>query len=107
MVYKSRTESKELLTLRSLKLRMELSDKDAKKYSSVEKGFEGERMFDEFLETIAGNWLTLNDLGLRKTIRRILSKNFKEMGNGPATYYIKPSGNLLKKKTPKQYSSGI
>jgi hypothetical protein len=26
----------------------------------------------------------------RKTIRRILSKNFKEMGNGPATYYIKP-----------------
>jgi hypothetical protein len=101
MVYKSRTESKELLTLRSLKLRMELSDKDAKKYYSVEKGFEGERMFDEFLETIAGNWLTLNDLGLESNnayfqvdttllfqgiIHLINVKNFE------GDYYIDSSG---------------
>jgi hypothetical protein len=64
MAFKSRTESRELLTLRSLNLRMDLSEKDAKKYYSVEKGFEGEKKFDEFLATIPGRWLTLNDLGL-------------------------------------------
>jgi hypothetical protein len=51
MAFKSRYESKELLTLRSLNLRMELADRDAKKYYSVEKGFEGEQKFDEFLAT--------------------------------------------------------
>jgi hypothetical protein len=101
MAYKIRTESNELLTLRSLNLRMELADKDAKKYYSVEKGFEGERMFDEFLETIPGNWLTLNDLGLESnnsyfqvdtallfqgTIHHINVKNFE------GDYYIDSSG---------------
>jgi hypothetical protein len=101
MVYKSRTESKELLTLRSLKLRMELSDKDAKKYYSVEKGFEGEQKFDEFLSAIPGNWLTLNDLGLESNnsyfqvdttllfqgiIHLINVKNFE------GDYYIDSSG---------------
>jgi hypothetical protein len=50
MAFKSRYESKELLTLRSLNLRMELADRDAKKYYSVEKGFEGEQKFDEFFQ---------------------------------------------------------
>jgi hypothetical protein len=80
---------------------MELTGKDAKKYYSAEKGFEGERMFDEFLETIAGNWLTLNDLGLESNnsyfqvdttllfqgiIHLINVKNFE------GDYYIDSSG---------------
>jgi hypothetical protein len=64
MVFKSRTEPRELKCLRSLNLRMDLSAKDAKHFYNLKKGFEGEARFDEFLATIPGNWLTLNDLGL-------------------------------------------
>jgi hypothetical protein len=102
MVFKTRTESKELKVLRILNPRMELSAKDAKNLYRLEKGFEGERKFDEFLDTIPENWLTLNDLLLesnrsffqndstlifQKTTHLINIKNFN--GN----YYIDGNGD--------------
>lgn len=64
MAFKLRTESKELSVLRSLHLRMELPAKDAINLYKLEKGFEGERKFDEFIDGLPGSWLTLNDLQL-------------------------------------------
>lgn len=64
MAFKSRTESRELRVFRSLNLRMELPDVDAKTLYKLEKGFEGERKFDEFLDGLQANWITLNDLQL-------------------------------------------
>ncbi|WP_456272905.1 nuclease-related domain-containing protein [Bacillus sp. AK031] len=46
MLLKSRTESDELLAMRSLNTRMILSKKDKLHYSNLEKGYEGEVNFD-------------------------------------------------------------
>jgi hypothetical protein len=87
---------------------MDLSTKDAKYFYNLKKGSEGETRFDEYLEAVPGNWLTLNDLGLesnndyfqvdtsllfqgiipQKTIRRILLKNFKHTGHSSSFYFI-------------------
>jgi hypothetical protein len=47
MLLKNRTESDELLALRSLNTRMNLSKKDKLHYSNLEKGYEGEVYFDQ------------------------------------------------------------
>lgn len=60
--FKSRKETKELLSLRILNARMNLSKDDSIYYWNLEKGFEGEKKFDEFLETLPDNCLILNDL---------------------------------------------
>jgi hypothetical protein len=62
MLIKPRYESKELVLLRYLNLRMELPAKEVYYYWRLEKGFEGEKKFDAFLENISNDWLVLNDL---------------------------------------------
>ncbi|MBS4212252.1 nuclease-related domain-containing protein [Neobacillus rhizophilus] len=59
---KSRQETEELLILRALNLRMKLSDKDRRKYYALEKGYQGEVMFDVLTEGLKNNCIVLNGL---------------------------------------------
>lgn len=62
MLLKGRTESNELLTLRHLNVRMELSKKEKSHYLSLEKGYEGEVKFDLLAESIQEERYLINDL---------------------------------------------
>lgn len=63
--YKPRTESTELLILRFLNTRMNLSEKDKQYYFNLKKGYEGEVMFDTLTEKLTCKCLILNDLLLK------------------------------------------
>jgi Nuclease-related domain len=63
--YKPRTESAELLILKSLNTRMNLSDKDKQHYFNLKKGYEGEIMFDLLTEKLQCECFILNDLLLK------------------------------------------
>ncbi|QED49660.1 nuclease-related domain-containing protein [Cytobacillus dafuensis] len=63
MIVKFRSESKELKLLRSLDSRMKLSVKDKNHFENLEKGFKGEKKFDDWIEEFFHNdCLILNDL---------------------------------------------
>ena len=62
MLVKKRSESNELMVLRSLSLRMNLSKKEKHRYFNLEKGYQGEVIFDHLLENIHEDQLILNDL---------------------------------------------
>lgn len=62
MIIKPRVEFLELQLLRSLNIRMNLTEKETNNYFNLEKGFIGEQKFDEWLETLPDNFLILNDL---------------------------------------------
>lgn len=62
MIVKTRTESRELSVFRALNSRMDLSPKDETYYSNLEKGYQGEILFDEWLESVVEGGLILNDL---------------------------------------------
>lgn len=47
MLLKKRTESDELLTMRCLDTRMQLTEKDKYRYANLERGYDGEVSFDE------------------------------------------------------------
>jgi hypothetical protein len=59
---KPRFESLELRILRSLNYRMKLSDKTKNHYLYLEKGFIGEKIFDDWVERYINGGLNLNDL---------------------------------------------
>ena len=59
---KTRTLPKELRLLRLLAARMALPEKDHKRYVNLEKGYEGEILFDARAEVLAKDRLILNDL---------------------------------------------
>jgi hypothetical protein len=62
LIVKTRTESRELSIFRALNSRMDLSAKDAAYYSNLEKGYQGELQFDEWLLSASEGGLILNDL---------------------------------------------
>ncbi len=62
MLLKPRTISRELRALRSLNARMILPPKDRKHYFNLEKGFQGELLFDEFTARLQNDLFVLNDL---------------------------------------------
>ncbi|WP_052352915.1 hypothetical protein [Neobacillus dielmonensis] len=59
---KQRPVPKELKILRALKPRIVLPEKDRKRYVNLEKGYEGEVMFDARAEELATDRYILNDL---------------------------------------------
>ncbi|MFJ5762421.1 nuclease-related domain-containing protein [Neobacillus sp. NPDC093182] len=65
MLLKSRTESKELLAMRYLNKRMELTQDEQFRYSNLEKGYEGELKFDRLAESLHEEIYILNDLLLK------------------------------------------
>jgi Nuclease-related domain len=62
MSFKPRTEPAELAMLRFLNSRMKLADKNKQRYHNLEKGYEGELMFDALTEKLHSRSLILNDL---------------------------------------------
>ncbi|MBU8879992.1 NERD domain-containing protein [Bacillus sp. FJAT-29790] len=62
MVIKPRFEPVELKILRCLNTRMDLSVKEKQYYINLEKGYEGERIFDDLLKNLSNEWIILNDL---------------------------------------------
>ncbi|MFT8321605.1 MAG: NERD domain-containing protein, partial [Bacillus sp. (in: firmicutes)] len=65
MLFKPRMESTELLLLKCLNKRMNLSVKDKQRYYNLKKGYEGEVMFDLLTEKLACDCMILNDLLLK------------------------------------------
>ncbi|MEH7332758.1 nuclease-related domain-containing protein [Neobacillus drentensis] len=64
MFLKSRSPSIELRILRSLNTRMLLSPKERKRYWKLEKGYQGEVMFDQLTATFHSDKYVINDLCL-------------------------------------------
>ncbi|GAE27041.1 hypothetical protein JCM9140_3153 [Halalkalibacter wakoensis JCM 9140] len=62
MLLKARSESKELLVMRSLHTRMNLSEKNKLRYLNLEKGYEGEVKFDSLVDPFHEDRYILNDL---------------------------------------------
>ncbi|MED1472617.1 nuclease-related domain-containing protein [Bacillus salipaludis] len=62
MFYKPRPVPIDLIKMRSLHARMNLTPTERKYYLNREKGFEGEVMFDKLTEKLESNCLILNDL---------------------------------------------
>jgi Nuclease-related domain len=62
MIVKVRYEPAELKLLRCLNSRMKLTSKDYSYYLNLEKGYIGEKQFDEMLETMPEDWIILNNL---------------------------------------------
>ncbi|MBM7652477.1 nuclease-related domain-containing protein [Neobacillus cucumis] len=65
MELKSRTESEELLKMRSLNTRMELTQEEKFHYFNLEKGYEGEVKFDRMAESLREERYIINDLLLK------------------------------------------
>ncbi|SFC46060.1 NERD domain-containing protein [Bacillus sp. UNCCL81] len=59
---KERYESNDLRIYQRLNDRSRLSDEDLAYFSYLEKGFKGEKKFDEWTSKLSDNWLFLNDL---------------------------------------------
>lgn len=105
MPFKSRTESKELLILKSLNTRMSLPEKDKQHYLNIKKGFDGEVRFDTLTEKLQCECYIINDLLLKHnhTLFQIDTLiifsdgiNFFEVKNHDGDYYYE-SGRLYKK----------
>jgi ribosomal protein S27AE len=64
MPFKPRTEPPKLRIMRSLNSRMDLTEVEKKYYLNLEKGYQGELMFDSMTENLHSGYLTLNDLCL-------------------------------------------
>jgi hypothetical protein len=62
MFKKERSESEELRVMKALDFRMELEEKDRQYYLNLKKGYEGEIMFDGYLNRIGIESYVLNDL---------------------------------------------
>lgn len=65
ILYKPRTPSSEILVLNSLNLRLELSSHEKQYLVNLQKGFEGEKMFDSFTENLIEDCYIINDLLLQ------------------------------------------
>jgi hypothetical protein len=64
MLLKQRTVPIKLMLMRSLNARKELSKEERNYCSRLEKGYQGEVLFDGFTEKLKSDFLIINDLGL-------------------------------------------
>lgn len=62
MTMKERLESNELRVYRSLNSRKDLCAKEKHHYAGLEKGFAGEKLFDEWLQPVLGDRILLPDM---------------------------------------------
>jgi hypothetical protein len=65
MILKNLYESDELLAMRYLNTRMELTDQEKFQYLNLEKGFEGEKKFDQMAELLKEERYIINSLLLK------------------------------------------
>jgi hypothetical protein len=62
MLLKGRLESNELMKMRYLNTRMELTEKEKIQFSNLEKGYEGEVKFDQLAQSLQEERYIINDL---------------------------------------------
>jgi hypothetical protein len=62
MILKNRHESDELKMMNLLQCRMEFTEKEKQRHFKLRKGYEGEGKYDEWMESLEIEHLTLNDL---------------------------------------------
>lgn len=62
MIYKTRNESHELKMYRCLYIRSNLSESELNYFWTLEKGFEGEQIFDALIQKLKGEYILLHDL---------------------------------------------
>lgn len=62
MILKNRHESDELKMMNLLQCRMEFTEKEKQRHFKLRKGYEGEVKYDEWMESLLIEHLTLNDL---------------------------------------------
>jgi DNA-directed RNA polymerase subunit M/transcription elongation factor TFIIS len=107
MILKGRTESDELLVMRSLNTRMDLTEKDKFHYLNLEKGYEGEVKFDQLSECLQEERYVINDLLLEvnksyfQIDKLIISQgpiHLLDIKNYEGDYYLE-SEKLFSKKT--------
>jgi hypothetical protein len=104
MFKKNRYESEELKVLNALNVRMELAEKEKQYYFNLQRGFEGEVIFDGYLKRIGIQSYILNDLLFEQNhshfqidslmISQILTYLF-EVKNFEGEYYF--DGDQMKK----------
>ena len=61
-IVRPRSESKELLIMRSINTRMNLSPSDKRYHFKLEKGYQGEQIFDQFTDKLKNDMYILKDL---------------------------------------------
>ncbi|KAB8127184.1 NERD domain-containing protein [Gracilibacillus oryzae] len=66
MIVKARQKSEEHLMLESLHARNGLTEKDKQYYYGLEKGYQGELLFDSWMEELKVDCLILNDVRLKQ-----------------------------------------
>ena len=62
MLLRGRSESDELMAMRDLNTRMELTEKEKFHYLNLEKGYKGEVKFDQLAESLQEERYIINDL---------------------------------------------
>jgi hypothetical protein len=115
MLLKGRTESNELLTMRYLNIRMDLTEKEKFHYLNLEKGFEGEVQFDQLASGLQEERYIINDLLLEvnnsyfQIDTTIISQRaiyLLDIKNFEGNYYLK-SDKLYSAKTGRECKNPI
>lgn len=115
MLLKDRSESEELLALRILNTRMELTEKEKFHYLNLEKGYEGEVKFDLLAESLQEERYIINDLLLEvnnshfQIDKLIISQgviHLLDIKNYQGDCYL-DSGKLYAVKTDREYKNPV
>ncbi|WNF37209.1 nuclease-related domain-containing protein [Bacillaceae bacterium IKA-2] len=115
MLLKGRCESGELMAMRYLHTRMDLSEKEKFYYLNLEKGYEGEVKFDELAENLQEERYIINDLLLEvnnsyfQIDTLIISQgviHLLEIKNFQGDYYIK-NDLLYSMTTDREYKNPV
>ena len=115
MILKSRAESDELLKMRSLNTRLELTEKEKFHYLNLEKGYEGEVKFDLLAESLQEEKFIINDLLLEvnnsyfQIDTLIISQgviHLLEIKNYQGDFYLK-SDRLYSVETDREYKNPV
>jgi len=115
MLLKERTESEELLVLRSLNRRMVLTEKEKFRYINLEKGYEGELKFDLLANQLQEEKFIINDLLLEVNNSQfqidslIITHSFihlLDIKNFEGDYYLE-SDRLFSVTTNREYKNPV
>ncbi|MEH7224092.1 NERD domain-containing protein [Bacillus sp. JJ1566] len=115
MLLKARTESDELLTLRFLNIRTELTSKEKYYYQNLERGYEGELRFDSMIQDLGEERYVINDLWLEmnnsffqidSTVISQGAINLLDIKNFQGDCYL-DSDNLYSVSTGREYKNPI
>lgn len=89
LIYKSRVEPSQLVILKILSQRMQLSKTDHQQYLNLKKGYEGELLFDLLTQNLKCDCLVLNDLRLKSNNQTLQIDSLIIMNHGIHIFEIK------------------